>query len=296
MNLKTQFSLVLFAGFVLICQSCTPTTAAFLVPKSPPVAASNVQFDNQSKGADQFLWEFGDGTTSKEETPTHQYRNSGNYPVKLTATKGTKTHTIEQFVQIAPPENCQVLLETEYGNLVIELSDETPLHRDNFVKLVEEGFYEDLLFHRVIQGFMIQGGDPNSKGAGPDEMIGTGEPAHKIPAEFVPDLAHVKGAIAAARDNNPEKASSGSQYYIVHGSNVTEKKLTKYEKTKNIRYSTKLRNQYLQTGGAPQLDQEYTVFGQIVNGFDIIDKLAKVPTVARDRPKDNLWMRLYLVY
>lgn len=296
MNLKNQSSLVLVAGFVFLCQSCTPTTASFLVPQTNPVAATKVQFENKSTGADQFLWEFGDGTTSNEKTPAHQYRNSGNYPVKLTATKGGKSHTTQQYVQITPPENCQVLLETEFGNLVIELSDETPQHRDNFVKLVEEEYYQDLLFHRVIQGFMIQGGDPNSKGAGPDDMIGSGEPSYRIPAEIVPDLAHVKGAIAAARDNNPEKASSGSQYYIVHGSTVTEQKLTKYEKTKDIRYSANLRQQYLKNGGAPQLDQEYTVFGQVIAGFDIIDKLAEVQTVERDRPKDNLWMRLYLIY
>ncbi len=296
MNWKNRCLYLVIASSALLWQSCTPTTASFLIPKTAPIAATNVQFDNQSKGADQFYWDFGDGTTSQEKTPTHQFRNSGNYPVKLTVKKGSKAHTLEQYVRIAPPENCQVLLETEYGNLVIELSDDTPQHRDNFIKLVEEGYYQDLLFHRVIQGFMIQGGDPNSRGATPDDNIGSGEPDYRIPAELETGLAHVKGAIAAARDNNPEKSSSGSQYYIVDGSTVTEEKLEKYEKTKSIRYSSAIRQQYLKNGGAPQLDREYTVFGYIISGMDIIDKLASVETGERDRPKENLWMRLYPIY
>jgi len=295
MNLKNRSSLFLIAGCLLFLQSCTPT-ASFLIPQSDPIAATPIQFTNQSKGADQYLWKFGDGASSEEETPNHLYRNSGNYPVTLTVRKGNKSHTYEQYVRVAPPENCRVLLETPQGSLVIELSDDTPLHRDNFVKLVEEGYYQDLLFHRVIEGFMIQGGDPNSRGASLDDQIGSGEPSYRIPAEFVPHLAHVKGAIAAARDNNVEKASSGSQFYIVDGGTVTEQKLEKYQKTKNLRYSPEVRAQYLKNGGAIQLDQEYTVFGHVVSGMDIIDKLAAVSTNERDRPKENLWMRLYLVY
>src|SRR5204863_4545132 len=115
-----------------------------------------------------------------------------------------------------------VLIQTTMGDMVIRLSDSTPLHRDNFLKLVKTGYYDSVLFHRVIKNFMIQGGDPNSKHAKPGEPLGNGGPDYTIPAEFRTSLFHKKGAIAAARDNNPEKASSGSQFYIVQGKIFTD--------------------------------------------------------------------------
>jgi peptidyl-prolyl cis-trans isomerase B (cyclophilin B) len=163
------------------------------------------------------------------------------------------------------------------------------------VKLVEQNFYDDLLFHRVMSGFMIQGGDPNSRDAGPDTRLGTGGPGYQIPAEIVENLAHVKGALAAARTPNPQKASSGSQFYIVHGREVSEAELNKQEANTGVRYPSEVRKAYLEQGGFPVLDQNYTVFGQVIEGLDVIDKIAATETKPGDRPVEDVWMKITLV-
>lgn len=184
-----------------------------------------------------------------------------------------------------------VLIETNYGKIIIRLSDSTPLHRDNFLKLVKVGFYDSLLFHRVIQNFMIQGGDPDSKNAKAGIPLGNGGPSYRIPAEFRTTLFHQKGVIAAARDNNPEKASSGSQFYIVQGKKFTDAGL---DSTETYRLKRKLpvehREVYKTIGGTPHLDQNYTVFGIVVKGLDVVDTIAAVPTskgVDKDRPLED---------
>lgn len=181
-----------------------------------------------------------------------------------------------------------VLLQTSYGDIVVRLSDSTPLHRDNFLKLVKVGYYDSLLFHRVIQSFMIQGGDPNSKNAPAGQPLGNGGPTYKIPAELKPTLFHKKGVIAAARDNNPEKASSGSQFYIVQGKVYTEAGLDSLERFRlNRKLPTDQREVYKTIGGVPPLDQSYTVFGEVVKGLDVVDKIAAAETskgADRDRP------------
>ena len=184
-----------------------------------------------------------------------------------------------------------VLIETNYGKIIIRLSDSTPLHRDNFLKLVKVGFYDSLLFHRVIQNFMIQGGDPDSKNAKAGIPLGNGGPSYRIPAEFRTTLFHQKGVIAAARDNNPEKESSGSQFYIVQGKKFTDAGL---DSTETYRLKRKLpaehREVYKTIGGTPHLDQNYTVFGIVVKGLDVVDTIAAVPTskgVDKDRPLEN---------
>jgi cyclophilin family peptidyl-prolyl cis-trans isomerase len=186
-----------------------------------------------------------------------------------------------------------VLLQTNYGDIVLRLSDSTPLHRDNFLKLVKTGFYDNLLFHRVIQNFMIQGGDPNSKHAKPGEPLGNGGPGYRIPAEFRNSLFHKKGVIAAARDNNPEKASSGSQFYIVQGRVFTDASLDSVEtfRLNGRKIPVELREVYKTLGGSPHLDQSYTVFGEVVKGLDVVDKIASVETSKgqdRDRPIDDV--------
>jgi cyclophilin family peptidyl-prolyl cis-trans isomerase len=186
-----------------------------------------------------------------------------------------------------------VLLQTNYGDIVLRLSDSTPFHRDNFLKLVKTGFYDSLLFHRVIQNFMIQGGDPNSKHAKPGEPLGNGGPGYRIPAEFRNSLFHKKGVIAAARDNNPEKASSGSQFYIVQGRVFTNAGLDSVEtfRLNGRKIPAELREVYKTIGGSPHLDQSYTVFGEIVKGLDVVDKIAAVETSKgedRDRPIDDV--------
>jgi peptidyl-prolyl cis-trans isomerase B (cyclophilin B) len=172
-----------------------------------------------------------------------------------------------------------VLLQTSYGDIVVRMSDSTPLHRDNFLKLVKVDYYDSLLFHRVIQNFMIQGGDPNSKNAPAGQPLGNGGPAYRIPAELKPTLFHKKGVIAAARDNNPEKASSGSQFYIVQGKVYTEAGLDSLERFRlNRKLPTDQREVYKTIGGVPHLDQSYTVFGEVVKGLDVVDKIAAAET------------------
>ena len=185
-----------------------------------------------------------------------------------------------------------VLLQTNYGDITIRLSDSTPLHRDNFLKLTKTHFYDSVLFHRVIKNFMIQGGDPDSKNAAAGKPLGNGGPAYRIPAEFRQTLFHRKGVIAAARDNNPEKASSGSQFYITQGKIFTDAGLDSVE---TYRLKRKIpanhREVYKTAGGVPHLDQNYTVFGEVVKGLDVVDKIADVKTskgTDKDRPIDNV--------
>lgn len=196
-----------------------------------------------------------------------------------------------------------VEISTSFGNMVVELFDDTPIHRDNFVKLVEEGFYNDLLFHRVIQGFMVQGGDPESRGAAPGKRLGSGGPGYTLTAEIDSSHVHVKGALSAARQGdqvNPEKRSSGSQFYIVQGATYAGNKLSNFESRiqrthPNFAYTEVQRAQYAALGGTPHLDMEYTVFGQVIEGLDIVDSIAAVRTARGDRPLEDVTMRLRLM-
>lgn len=189
-----------------------------------------------------------------------------------------------------------VLMQTSMGDLVIRLSDSTPLHRDNFLKLVKVGFYDSVLFHRVIKSFMIQSGDPNSKTAAAGIPLGNGGPDYTIPAEFRTTLFHKKGVIAAARqgDNvNPQKASSGSQFYIVQGKIFTDPELDALETSRmnDRKIPGNRREVYKTIGGTPHLDENYTVFGEVISGLEVVDKIAAVQTSTgadRDRPLDNV--------
>lgn len=185
----------------------------------------------------------------------------------------------------------KVKIETSMGTIVVELYNETPKHRDNFIKLVQKGFYDGTLFHRVIREFMIQGGDPDSKNAKKGAILGNGGPGYTIPAEFKSHLFHKKGALAAARlgdDINPKKESSGSQFYIVQGRKFTVDQLKMYEVRLNTKFSEEQIKAYTTVGGAPHLDGSYTVFGQVVNGLDVVDKIASVPTDQYDRPLEDV--------
>ncbi|TBR18746.1 MAG: peptidylprolyl isomerase [Chitinophagaceae bacterium] len=187
-------------------------------------------------------------------------------------------------------------LQTSLGNIVIRLSDATPLHRDNFLKLAKNGFYDSVLFHRVIQNFMIQSGDPNSKAAEKGKPLGNGGPSYTIPAEFSPELFHKKGVVAAARmgDNvNPKKESSGSQFYIVQGKLFTDEGLDSVERVRlNGRKLSAAHREYYKTiGGTPQLDQNYTVFGEVIIGMEVVNTIAATPTskgTDRDRPLEDI--------
>jgi len=189
-----------------------------------------------------------------------------------------------------------VLMQTTMGDMVIRLSDSTPLHRDNFLKLVKVGYYDSVLFHRVIKNFMIQGGDPNSKRAEAGKPLGDGSPGYTVPAEFRKTLFHKKGALAAARmgDNvNPTKASSGSQFYIAQGKVFTDAGLDSVEtfRLNGRKIPAEQREVYKTIGGTPHLDQGYTVYGEVIKGLDVLDKIAAVQTSRgqdRDRPLEDV--------
>lgn len=293
---KHSFIVVLF--FSLGLASCAAPKAIFSVDNEKKVAPAKVGFENQSENADRYEWDFGDGNTSTEEKPNHRYTSSGNYTVTLKAYKEKKAKSTTRSIQIAAPEICLVELTTPFGTMMIELYDDTPLHRDNFSKLVEEGYYENLLFHRVMNGFMIQGGDPQSKGAPANSRLGSGGPGYTVEKEIKAGRVHIKGALAAARqpDNvNPQKASSGSQFYIVHGRPVTDEMLDQMQIRSNITYTPDQRKAYLENGGYPPLDSEYTVFGRVVEGLDVIDKIAAVKTNRSDRPLEDVPMKIILI-
>jgi cyclophilin family peptidyl-prolyl cis-trans isomerase len=242
--------------------------------------------------------------------------------------------------------NPMVVISTDLGDMKVKLYNETPLHRDNFLKLAGEGFYEDVLFHRVINHFMIQGGDPDSKGAAPGTQLGRGGPGYTVPAEFVPGLFHKKGALAAARQGdqtNPLKASSSCQFYIVQGKvwrsgeldtiemkmngNIRQnifksvltpfqEELNKYRQENNeaafnkrvaeiqvradslyslspkFTFSDSQRQTYMTQGGYPMLDGAYTVFGEVVDGLEVLDKIAAVKTDQFDRPVQDIKMKI----
>ncbi len=188
-----------------------------------------------------------------------------------------------------------VLISTEFGEMKVLLHEATPLHRDNFVKLVEAGFYDSLLFHRVIRNFMIQGGDPLSKKADSLQALGMGDIGYTVPAEFVDSLYHRKGALCAARTENPEKASSGCQFYIVQGQVMTPEQINMLEIQRGVKYTDAQKAVYSTEGGTPFLDHNYTVFGQVIEGMDVIDKIAAVQTRPGDRPVHDVRMTMKMV-
>ncbi len=255
------------------------------------------------------------------------------------------------LISLSMTAETKILIETSMGNIVIRLYDDTPQHRDNFIKLVESGYYNDLLFHRVIKDFMIQGGDPDSKGAPASKQLGAGGPGYTIPAEFVyPKHFHKRGALSAARQAdqvNPKKESSGSQFYIVWGQVFNEEQFQQMEAQKQEQAKAayfqklaaerqveirrmymngdqaglnKLQNEliaqmeayfaqhpmgemftkeqkeaYTTIGGTPHLDNEYTVFGEVVEGLDVVDKIQQCATGQADRPKQDIKMKMSLL-
>lgn len=249
---------------------------------------------------------------------------------------------LSTFACNVPAKYPIVVIETSYGTMKVKLYEETPQHSKNFIQLVEDGFYNELLFHRVINNFMIQAGDPNSKNAAPGARLGSGGPGYTIPAEINSTLYHKKGALSAARqpDNvNPKKASSGSQFYIVQGTVFSESSLTidqnkmrkyiqqllqlpeyagfrqqvidlqnqrknnelmqlvnSYADTVEAKFNVSVKKDidpqrlkdYSTIGGTPHLDNEYTVFGEVIEGLEIIDKIATVATDAANRPTEDV--------
>lgn len=198
----------------------------------------------------------------------------------------------------------KVLISTSYGDIKVVLYNETPKHRDNFIKLVKEGAYDSTLFHRVMVDFMIQGGDPESKNAEAGKMLGEGSLGYTISAEFDSSLIHKKGALAAARmgDNvNPNKESSSCQFYIVEGKTFTKEEVDKMlvdrnkKRTNPIVYTEEQYKIYEEIGGTPHLDMDYTIFGEVIEGLDVVDKISIAQTDRRNRPKEDIKMTMKIV-
>ncbi len=196
------------------------------------------------------------------------------------------------------PQGKTVVLETTMGSIRIALYDDTPLHRDNFLKLVGEHYYDSLLFHRVIHNFMIQTGSPDSRHAEPGEAVGHKDKDYTLEAEIrLPQHFHKRGAVAAAREGdrtNPERRSSGGQFYIVWGTTYSTLTLDRLDlKLDSLSHGTmgfseEMRDQYRKYGGSPHLDGQYTVFGEVVEGLDVVDKIQQVYTDDYHRPVDDV--------
>jgi peptidyl-prolyl cis-trans isomerase B (cyclophilin B) len=182
-------------------------------------------------------------------------------------------------------------MTTTQGEILLLLYDDTPLHRDNFIKLANEGVFDSTLFHRVIKNFMIQGGDPDSKHAKPGQMLGEGDLGYTVPAEFRRNHINKRGALCAARqgdDVNPKKESSASQFYIVQGQKWNDASMDKMEQRFGKKYSAEHRKIYAEEGGAPHLDGDYTVFGEVLEGMDVVDRISAVSTDPMDRPLQDV--------
>ncbi|MGB4775936.1 MAG: peptidylprolyl isomerase [Daejeonella sp.] len=197
----------------------------------------------------------------------------------------------------AKPKHSYVRIKTDKGECIVMLYNQTPKHRDNFLKLAGEGFYNGTLFHRVIKEFMIQGGDPDSKTAKPEQALGGGDLGYRVDAEFRDSLFHKKGALAAARDGNPEKASSASQFYLVQGKKFTDAALDQMQQQRmqGRKISGSQREAYKTIGGTPFLDQNYTVYGEIVKGLDMVDAIIAVQTGTGDRPLTDVKMKVSIL-
>lgn len=191
------------------------------------------------------------------------------------------------FAPIAFAQKYKVIMTTDQGKIELMLYDKTPLHRDNFIALANKKFYDGLLFHRVIPSFMIQGGDPDSRNAKPGQTLGAGDSGERIPAEFRYEYYHKRGALAAARDNNPNKSSSGCQFYIVQGKKYSAEQLSNLEQQKGKKMAETHKKMYETEGGTPFLDGEYTVFGEVTKGMEVVDKITTTERDQADRPKTD---------
>ena len=177
-------------------------------------------------------------------------------------------------------------IHTNRGDIEVELYDSTPGHKENFLRLAGEGYYTGTLFHRVVPGFMVQAGDPDSKGAEAGKVLGRGGPGYELDPEI--GAPHLHGALAAARTPNPAKRSSGSQFYVVTGELWDDSQLDNIERIKGITYSDAQRDAYKTIGGRPDLDQDYTVFGEVISGMDVVEAIAEAERDANDRPREDV--------
>lgn len=271
--------------FLLSCKNSPNPKPDFTFQENIAYTAPvDVAFQNTSKNGTSYKWDFGDGNTSTEASVTHKFTTPGNYTITLFTSNGSKEASVSKTIEIQT--QYFVDLQTSLGTIKMMLYNTTPQHRDNFIKLSKEGYYDGLLFHRVIPGFMIQGGDPDSKTAAAGARLGSGGPGYRIPAEI--GSYHYRGALAAARDGNPQRASSGSQFYIVTGAPVNDFLLSQIQNKEQIVYSQQEADYYKQVGGAPNLDNQYSVFGRVTEGIEIADAIVNANRDSNDRPLEDL--------
>ena len=197
------------------------------------------------------------------------------------------------FAQKKSKKDYLVTLKTTHGTMHMVLFDDTPLHKANFIKLANKKFFDSLLFHRVIENFMIQGGDPDSRNAKAGDRLGSGgDELERIPFEFKSNHVHKRGALAAARDGNSEKKSSACQFYIVQGKKFTDDQLMAVASRNKMEYTNEQRAYYIGIGGSPHLDNNYTVFGEVIDNLDVIDTIARQPRDEADRPVKDVKMAI----
>lgn len=243
---------------------------------------------------------FRSSTLSRDTSAVLSIRRSQDNRTSPIITDDSRTSVDVRVVDpSAPSEMFEII--TDLGNMTVRLYNETPAHRDNFKKLVSQGFYNGTTFHRVIANFMIQGGDPNSKDDDPSND-GLGSPGYTVPAEIYREHFHKRGALATARQMdrvNPQRRSNGSQFYIVQGRTFTDNELAELERyigsqigDSNFQFSAEARESYLSVGGFPSLDMQYTVFGELVDGFDVLERISSVRTNSMDRPAEEISMTI----
>jgi cyclophilin family peptidyl-prolyl cis-trans isomerase len=283
--------LVYFVFLAAIFSNCAKPLADFQISSPSFTIPAKIDLSNQSLKAEEYEWQIGDSIFSKDFSPSYYFTSSGRHAITLQAKKGKKTSLLTKEIFLKAPEECLVLLTTSEGNILFRLYDNTLEHQKNFTKLIEEGFYKGILFHRVIEGFMIQAGDPQSKEAPAGKRLGSGDVGYTLTNEINKENFHLKGALAAARigdQANPEKRSSGCQFYIVHGEPTSENVLQQYEQRLGLKYPESIKQKYLELGGSPQLDMNYTVFGEVIQGIEVVEKIATSKTDTNNRPTSDI--------
>lgn len=281
-----KYLISLFLGCILLIQCAKPLADFASETAEDYNVPARIILKNKSQNASEYRWTLNGEDISSSADLDYYITESGRYQLELTASNGSKEAHIAKEIFVSPSENCTFIMHTSEGDMVFALREETIGHLTNFVHLIESGFYKGLLFHRVIDGFMIQGGDNKTRTGG--KRYDEPDP---IPHEIDVSMPHFRGALAAARmpdDINPDKNSSGSQFYIVDGREYTEEKILKVQANKISDYSKDEISTYVAKGGSPQLDGEYTVFGYMISGFEVLDKIASVPTDKYDKPVDGV--------
>ena len=278
--------LILIGLSCLCLTNCSKPIADFIINAEAEEAPALIKFKNTSKGAQSYVWKMDNTIISENESLEHLFLSSGRYDVELTANNNSKSAKQTKTLFIEAPQECRVYMKTTLGEMTFVLNELAPIHRDNFIDLVEKEYYIGLSFHRVINGFMAQGGDKKSR----KERVLV-ETSEEITQEINTELIHRKGALAGARmpdEINPERASSGTQFYIVDGKTLNEYDIKAFADKNLVDYNKEQIALYLKHGGAPQLDGAYTIFGQLINGFDTLDKITKVEIGDQDKPLEAI--------